>query len=132
MVNPSLALRKLQNETNQTDVTPQGFVADIPCAFPPQTECFKHININLGQPLVVDELSQDIQPVSVTFYLSFVARTDGQERLLVMDQKRSRSGLKCPTRDRDTLFHAFSQTEEPPFRGLLGVGQVWGPRRFLD
>ena len=132
MVNPSLALRELQDETHQSHVTTKGLVADVSRGLSPQTECFQHININLGQPLVVDEVSQDIQPVAIALDFSFVARSDGQERLLVMDQKRCRSGRKRATPDRNSLLDTLSQIEEPLFGGFFGIGQVWCPSRFLD
>ena len=94
MINPSLALRELQDETYETNVTSKRLVADVPCAFPPHAECFEHIDVNLGQPLVGDEVSDDIQPVSIPLDFSFIACTDRQQRLLVMFQKRCSSGRK--------------------------------------
>ena len=132
MVNPPLSLRELQDKTYQTNVTSKRLVADLPCASSPQTECFEHVDVNLSQPFVGDEVSNDIQPVSIPLDFSFVARSDGQERLLVMDQKRCRSGRKRATPDRNSLLDTLSQIEEPLFGGFFGIGQVWCPSRFLD
>ena len=77
MFNPPLSLRELQDKTYQTNVTSKRLVADVPCAFPPDTECFEHVDVNLSQPLVGDEISDDIQPVFIPLDFSFVARSDG-------------------------------------------------------
>ena len=132
MVNPPLSLRELQDKTYQTNVTSKRLVADLPCASSPQTECFEHVDVNLSQPFVGDEVSNDIQPVSIPLDFSFVARSDWQQRLLVMVQKRCRRALKRASRDRNTLLHTLAKIEKPRLGSVLGVGQVWGPSGFLD
>ena len=113
MVNPPFSLSELQDETYETNVTSKRLVADLPCAFSPETECFEQIDIDLGQPLVVDEISNDIPPVSIPLDFSFVARSDGQQGVLVMIQKRCRSGLKRASRDRDTLLDTLAKIQKP-------------------
>ena len=94
MVNPPLPLSELQDETHKANITTKRLVANVPCASSPEAECFERVDVNLGQPLVGDEVSDDIQAVSIPLYFSFVARADGQKRLLVMVEKRSGSGRK--------------------------------------
>ena len=132
MVNPPLSLCELQDETDETNITTKRLVADIPCVSSPQTQFFEHVDVNLSQSLVVDELSDNIQPVSIPLDFSFVARSDWQKRLLVMVQKCCCSSRKRASRDRNTLLHTLSQVEEPLFSSVLSIGQVWCARRFLD
>ena len=113
MVDPPLSLSELQDETHQTHVTSKRLIADLPCAFSPETECFEQIDIDLGQPLVVDEISNDIPPVSIPLDFSFVARSDGQQGVLVMIQKRCSSGFKRTSRDRDTLLDTLAKIQKP-------------------
>ena len=113
MVNPPFSLSELQDETYETNVTSKRLIADLPCAFSPETECFEQIDIDLGQPLVVDEISNDIPPVSIPLDFSFVARSDGQQGVLVMIQKRCSSGFKRASRDRDTLLDTLAKIQKP-------------------
>ena len=113
MIDPPLSLRELQDKTYETNVTTKRLVADLPCAFSPETECFEQIDIDLGQPLVVDEISNDIPPVSIPLDFSFVARSDGQQGVLVMIQKRCSSGFKRASRDRDTLLDTLAKIQKP-------------------
>ena len=121
MIDPPLSLSVLQDETYETNVTSKRLVADVPCAFPPHAECFEHIDVNLGQPLVGDEVSDDIQPVSIPLDFSFVARSDGQQGVLVMIQKCCSSSCKRASRDRDTLLDTLAKIQKPFFRCGLGV-----------